>query len=387
MDLAAIHLTRFILEERSIRAAARRATVPASTASSALQRMEAALSVPLIRRAGQALVPTLEAEARLEDLSRLDDKSAQLMALRRGDQPGKPPSVPLSALSRFVQIARSGSIRSAAKSLGLGQPQLTRQLAKLESDLGFPLFERSPAGIHATAEGAAALSLAEEIGMLWANLCAASALRFRQNAATWRLGSIIPFGHESEVAAMLARLAVGWRNARPRQPLFLSSTIADDLVAGLKSRRFDLILLDVANYPRDFEGALVDRSRLALALPGSADAASDLPGLLLSHPLAVPSPRSGLRQVTDRFLADVLSPAERARMTLVEVDSIPVIINLVLHHGYLSVLPEHSVGKIANPPRLLPIGEGYSQSLSLVWPKNALSRQAAATVLALLTRA
>ena len=90
--------------------------------------------------------------------------------------------------------------------------------------------------------------------------------------------------------------------------------------------------------------------------------------------------------MTDRFLEVALSPADRARLTLVEVDSIPVIINLVLDHGHLSVLPEHSVANIGPPPSLLPLDAAYQQSLSLVWPRDALSRQAAETMLAFLSK-
>ena len=72
--------------------------------------------------------------------------------------------------------------------------------------------------------------------------------------------------------------------------------------------------------------------------------------LLQKHPIAMPSVRSGLRQMTDRYLASTLTAAQRARLTLVEVDSIPVIINLVREHGHLSILPEQSVSRIADPP-------------------------------------
>jgi LysR family nitrogen assimilation transcriptional regulator len=176
--------------------------------------------------------------------------------------------------------------------------------------------------------------------------------------------------------------------ARPRQPLFLSSTTADDLISGLKNRRFDLILLDTDHYPTEFEGQLIGRSQLALAGPRSLDETErqDFAALLRRYPIAVPSPRSGLRQMTDRFLEATLTPAERSRLTLVEVDSIPVIINLVLRHGHLSVLPEHSVANINPPPTLLPLYPAYQQSLSLVWPRDALSRQAAETMLPLLAK-
>lgn len=382
MDLSTLCLVQSILEERGIRRAAARAGRPASSASAALRRVEAALSVPLARREGQALVPTLEAEARLPHFTEIARATAGLAALGGG---GAVPAVSLSALARFAATARAGSINAAARSLGLGQPQLTRQLSHLEAAVGRALLDRSAKGISCTAAGLAALALAERIATAWDALSAASAERFRRSAATWRLGTVIPFGHESEIAAMLARLAVGWRAARPRQPLFLASTTADELVSGLKNRRFDLVLLDTDRYPAEFDGRLIGRSRLALAGPRTLGRSQDVAALLRQRPIAVPSPRSGLRQMTDRFLEATLSPAERARLTLVEVDSIPVIINLVLDHGHLSILPEHSLANIAPPPTLLPLDEAYQQSLSLVWPRDALSRQAADAMIALLS--
>lgn len=384
MDLSTLCLVHSILEERGIRRAAVAAGRPASSASAALRRVEAVLSVPLVRRDGQALVPTLDAEARLPRFAEIARAAAALAAL--GDGSGAPPAISLAALTRFVAAARAGSINAAAKTLGLGQPQFTRQLSQLEKAVGCKLLDRSPAGISCTPAGLEALALAERIGAAWDALSAASAERFRRSAATWRLGTVIPFGHESEIAAMLARLVGRWRAARPRQPLFLSSTTADELVAGLKNRRFDVILLDTDRFPAEFEGSLISRAQLALAGPrmlGKAEK-QDLPALLRRYPIAVPSPRSGLRQMTDRFLEATLSPAERARLTLVEVDSIPVIINLVLDHGHLSVLPEHSVANISLPPTLLPLDPAYQQSLSLVWPRDALSRQAGETMTALL---
>ncbi|MNU00032.1 hypothetical protein D3C72_2430470 [compost metagenome] len=62
-------------------------------------------------------------------------------------------------------------------------------------------------------------------------------------------------------------------------------------------------------------------------------------------------------------------------MTLVEVDSIPVIINLVTHHGYLSVLPETSLSRIHRPPAMIRLGPQYRQSLTLIWPRGAFSSE------------
>ena len=52
-----------------------------------------------------------------------------------------------------VAIAENGSLRSAARHLGIAQPTLTRSLSELERELGAPLFERRSKGMVATTLG------------------------------------------------------------------------------------------------------------------------------------------------------------------------------------------------------------------------------------------
>ena len=294
MDLATLCLVEATLRTRSVRAAARLEGRPASSASAALRRLEAAISIPLVRREGAMLVPTLDAQARMERLTEIAAAAKELLLpgpdidarpasplpqasphpIASPQAPHPPirpmPQIPLAALARFSATVHAGSIRRAARMLGLGQPQLTRQLARLEQEIGFPLLVRSRGGVACTAQGIVALELAERIGNIWANLSQASDERFRKSARTWRLGSVIPFGHESDIARMLATLAAGWQGKHPRQPLFIASTTADELISGLQARRFDLALLDVDRFPAEFDGALVSRSPLALAVSWSA---------------------------------------------------------------------------------------------------------------------
>lgn len=50
----------------------------------------------------------------------------------------------------FVAVLREGSLSGAARTLGLTQPTLGRQVAELEARLGVALFIRSPQGLHPT---------------------------------------------------------------------------------------------------------------------------------------------------------------------------------------------------------------------------------------------
>jgi LysR family transcriptional regulator of abg operon len=59
----------------------------------------------------------------------------------------------LTQLRNIVAIAERGSLRAAARHLGLAQPAVSRSLQELERDLGVPLFERRTQGMVLTPIG------------------------------------------------------------------------------------------------------------------------------------------------------------------------------------------------------------------------------------------
>ena len=50
----------------------------------------------------------------------------------------------LNQLRDVLAVAARGSLRAAARQLGVAQPALTRSIHELERELGVPLFERIP---------------------------------------------------------------------------------------------------------------------------------------------------------------------------------------------------------------------------------------------------
>lgn len=64
-----------------------------------------------------------------------------------------PHDLNLRHLRAIALIRASGSVSAAAVRANLSQPALTQGLAKLEAQLGLPLFERRPEGVSATAAG------------------------------------------------------------------------------------------------------------------------------------------------------------------------------------------------------------------------------------------
>lgn len=66
-------------------------------------------------------------------------------------------------LNYFLEVARMGNMTAAANSLHVAQSSVSRSIARLEADLGVPLFERSGRGIFLNDYGKAFYARAETI--------------------------------------------------------------------------------------------------------------------------------------------------------------------------------------------------------------------------------
>lgn len=69
----------------------------------------------------------------------------------------------LNRLHTFVEVARSGSLKAAALRLGMAQPAISRQIARLESECKGRLFERTGRGMVLTELGSRMLPLVERV--------------------------------------------------------------------------------------------------------------------------------------------------------------------------------------------------------------------------------
>jgi DNA-binding transcriptional LysR family regulator len=70
----------------------------------------------------------------------------------------------MNKLSRqFFEVARSGSIKSAAEKLHISQPALTTAIKKLEANLGMPLFHRRSKGVELTDYGRVYFQYVQEV--------------------------------------------------------------------------------------------------------------------------------------------------------------------------------------------------------------------------------
>lgn len=389
MDVATLVMTAIVLRRGNVREAARQLGRAPSTLSASVKRFERSIATPLLNRAGAASFLTLEARRMLDDIEaaagiamamiapNLVGAAAQTFCASR--------DVSLTALQRISLVAETGSVRRAARIIRLGQPQLARQIARIEGQLGCVLFERSRIGVTPTPACQLLVTSLAELEKNLQQLSRHARERFRSTNATIRLGAVMPLGHESKLARLLAFLVAAWQRDRPTQPLFVTSGTAEDLLTGLKDKRWDVALIDSDTPPVDVSSRALVRSRLVVV--GARDllgSVADITTVLRRHPLALPSRRTGLGQVARKLLARLLTQTEVDALTITEIDSIPVIANLMLDFGFVSVLPESAL--ISSDARLvaLPADPALELTLSLIWAQTEGARRAARAILAAL---
>ena len=98
-------------------------------------------------------------------------------------------------LTYFVAIAETGSFTAAAKSLGLSQPPLSKQIQTLEEELGVELFTRGSRTAHLTEAGSYLYGKAKDILSLMDSAARDLADFDHIAAGVLKLGTISSCGH------------------------------------------------------------------------------------------------------------------------------------------------------------------------------------------------
>lgn len=153
-------------------------------------------------------------------------------------------------LRALIQVAESGSIRAAARTMNLSQSALTKALRELEEDVGAELLQRSYRGIHFTAEGEALLARAR--------LVQSTLERARAEIREMRGGA----GAHVKVAitplvstAALPRVLAAFRKAQPMAELTFHEGLLVQALPGLIEGRIDfaIALAVAASLPYEIE--------------------------------------------------------------------------------------------------------------------------------------
>jgi DNA-binding transcriptional LysR family regulator len=168
----------------------------------------------------------------------------------------------LRDLQRFATLAEERHFGRAAARLGMGQPQLSRALQRLEAQIGTRLLARNSRGVAPTEAGRALLDDARRV------LAIAQAAPQRALQAARGEAGTLALGFSGSCAyAFLPGAIEGFRRKRPGIEFQLREMSAARQIEALRDGGCDLCLRRAARLPEDFDGALVFEEPMVAALP------------------------------------------------------------------------------------------------------------------------
>jgi len=160
----------------------------------------------------------------------------------------------LRQLEAFRAVIEAGSVTQAANALGVTQPAVSAQIARLESSLGFPLFERSGNRLRPTPE-ASAFRLDVEEALSRIDGLARAAAQLRDGEA----GTLAVACHPMAGLGLMPAVISSFLSKRPEVKVQLLTRNSDVIRGMFPSRTLDL---GVAAQPIDPSGLEVTRYRL-----------------------------------------------------------------------------------------------------------------------------
>ena len=157
----------------------------------------------------------------------------------------------LTQLRYFLQVYHMKNICSASARLNVTQQAVSKQIRKLEDELGVALFLRNPRGVEATAY---ADMLAKKVQDFLPELDAlVSDIQKRDTeiAGVVRLG--IQCWQMSVAHGLKYEVLKAFEQAYPRVRLIWENSIPGRCLGGLREGAFDLVVMGVQEHPEDLE--------------------------------------------------------------------------------------------------------------------------------------
>jgi LysR family transcriptional activator of glutamate synthase operon len=206
------------------------------------------------------------------------------------------------SLRTFLEVARVEHLGRAADALGADPSTVSRRIARLEHEIGVPLFERIGRSIRLTQAGKRFVGRAER---LLSDL--REAVADAEGAVSAESGEVrVGFLHTVGARWLPERLA-RFLKAHPGVRFVLEEGTTAEVSSGVLAGDFDLGILGPppVNTP-DLETVPLFRERVAVVVPTGhrlAGRTSCALADLADEPLILPRSRSGLRKVIDDAFA------------------------------------------------------------------------------------
>ena len=230
----------------------------------------------------------------------------------------------LATLNYVETIAKEGSIRKAAEVLNITSTALNRRILGLEEELGYPVFERTSAGVRLNTAGELLVNFTRKQKSDFDRMKSQMA-----DLAGVRRGHITIAATPEVLRSLLPRQIAQYRADHPGVTFTIKRQYRHDAETSLINHDADLAMTFEPVQSPQFKVMAAIPQQLHLVMSKHHPLASKPTVRLrdcIGHPLVLPSPENGIRQLVDASL--LASPLPIA--VIGETDSIDFL------HAYLT---------------------------------------------------
>jgi LysR family hydrogen peroxide-inducible transcriptional activator len=273
-------------------------------------------------------------------------------------------------LRYFLAVSQTGRFTQAAKQCHVSQPSLSIQIAKLEVELGGPLFDRMRKGGRLTARGEVFLPRAKAILEQME-----SAKEDAKALSGLTLGKVSLGCMPTTGAHLLPAILITFRKAYPEIQVQLKEESSPELAKDLERGEVELAILDEAGLLPGLAHQTIRTEELLLALPAKhvlAGKNSFSLKQVADEPFILMKTGHGFRQITLDFYRKVgLEPK-----VVFESGGIETVQALVAAGLGISLVPQ-MVAKFPGVVYARVTQPTAARTISLAWRKKALLSSAA----------
>lgn len=267
-------------------------------------------------------------------------------------------------LRTFIAVAKTGNITHAAEELHISQPALSRQIIKLENELGCKLLERGGHGISLTNAGHLLLNRARELSDLL------DKTETELKAPDVASGEISIACSETRATLAIARIAKRLSRTHPNIRFKFRSESSDDVTEHLSRGIVDFgIAVGPARTDDYHTIKLPDTDRWGALVSADDDlvaAASLGPQELIDRPLIMSEKVLAQQRICDWMGCDLARLDVRATYNLLYTASLLVRENVgtaLCLDGIVAPSPENGLA-------FIPLAPSLTSHVELIWSRS-----------------
>jgi len=267
-------------------------------------------------------------------------------------------------LRYFLAVSQTGRFTTAARQCNVSQPSLSIQIAKLEQELGGPLFERTRKGGKLTARGETFLPRAKAILEQME-----SAREDAKALSGLTLGKVTLGCMPTTGAHLLPPILSAFRKAYPKIQVQLKEESSPDLARDLEQGEVELAILDEAGLRPGLDHQTILTEELLLALPARHPLAGKKSlnlKQIAEEPFILMKSGHGFRQIT----LDLFRKAGQEPKVVFESGGIETVQALVSAGLGVSLVPQ-MVAKFPGVAYATLSHHKADRTLSLAWRRKA----------------